>query len=99
MYWFSTQQNTPNHQSPTKQVTTQAPDSDSVFTIVNCRQHDDYTVYQLRSHGIAGKFVNSYYIITVQSLCLISDWRKRSFAVWLRYPVVRLIDHSYDELL
>ena len=35
-------------------VTTQWLDSDGVVTLVNCRQHSDYTVDQLCSHRAAG---------------------------------------------
>ena len=62
-------------------MATQLVDSDSVDFIVNCQQHGDYTVTINCVVTMLPTVVNSYYTITVQSLCIIGDWWNRNFNV------------------
>ena len=71
------------HLSLSCTVTTWWLDSDSVATVVNCRQHGDYTAI-CSSVTTLPAVINDDYTVTVQSQCsdcLEGDWWNRSFAV------------------
>ena len=51
--------------------------SEGVVTVDNCQQHRDWP-----ASGSVVTITNSDYTVTVQSLCLVGDWWKKSFAAY-----------------
>ena len=70
-------------------VTTQWLDNDSVVTVDNFRQYGD--IYDANDSvdtvlpAVNNIALHCHCPVTMQSLCLVGDWRNKSFAVYMVY--------------